>query len=102
MVKRPQPKQRANQLWRWMYHEDGGWVSDLEQTAQRQNGFSQNFRQGFAQLECFRVCTHLQCVEALHQRSAICTPLWPDLQGHDAAYSEHGWRLDPGVCAHRA
>jgi len=36
--------QRARQLWRWMYHEEGGWVNDAEDTVGLQNGLSQSFR----------------------------------------------------------
>ena len=35
--------QRARQLWRWLYHAEGGWPNDAEQTLQLQNGLSQQF-----------------------------------------------------------
>jgi hypothetical protein len=35
-------KQRALQIWRWMYAGDN-WVASLEDTLGRQNGFSTDF-----------------------------------------------------------
>lgn len=35
--------QRARQLWRWLYHAEGGWPNDAEQTLHLQNGLSQQF-----------------------------------------------------------
>lgn len=35
--------QRARQLWRWLYHAQGGWPNDAEHTVHLQNGLSREF-----------------------------------------------------------
>jgi hypothetical protein len=35
--------QRVRQLWRWLYHAEGGWPNDAEHTVHLQNGLSREF-----------------------------------------------------------